>query len=334
VRRGVWVAVALMTLATGSIASTRPDWVIVVHGGAGGLDRAQPLVEEAAMRTALGDALRAGGAVLESGGRALDAVETAVVLLEDSPLFNAGRGAVFTASGTIELDASIMDGDGLRAGAVAGVQRIRNPVRAARAVMDHSRHVFLNGVGAEAFAETQGLERVDPAYFHTDARWRQLEGERERERARESGHRAQTRPDHHGTVGAVALDRGGHLAAATSTGGLTNKRYGRIGDSPVIGAGTYADDRSCAVSATGEGEYFIRLAVARTICAQVEYAGASIDVAARAAIAEVGRLGGEGGVIVVDGAGRVAMVMNTTGMSRGRFEAGGAPPAVKLFAEE
>jgi beta-aspartyl-peptidase (threonine type) len=311
----------------------RPAWVIAVHGGAGGIDRSAPPAHEAGIRLALADALRAGGAVLARGGASLDAVEAAVVLLEDSPLFNAGRGAVFTADGTNELDAAIMDGAGLRTGAVAGVRRVRNPVRAARAVMEHSPHVFLYGDGAEAFARTQSIELVDPSYFRTEERWQQLERAR-REATLGRAARAKPADDHFGTVGAVALDAHGNLAAATSTGGLTNKRYGRIGDSPVIGAGTYADNRSCAVSATGEGEFFIRLAAARTLCAAVEFAGASVDDAARDVIQRrLTALGGKGAVIVLAPDGTVAMAMNTGGMSRGSLAAG-SEPVVKLYADE
>jgi L-asparaginase / beta-aspartyl-peptidase len=329
-----WAALALC-FASMNLAADEADWVVVVHGGAGGISRDDPQPHETEVRAALASALEAAGRVLEGRGSAIDAVQAAVVLLEDSPFFNAGRGAVFTSAGTIELDAAIMDGADLRGGAVSGVTRIKNPVKAARAVMDHSPHVLLYGEGAEAFARTQNLEFVDPSYFRTEERWQQLERARKAERALPPDALPDASADRkHGTVGAVALDVQGNLAAATSTGGLTNKRFGRIGDSPILGAGTYADNRSCAVSATGQGEYFIRLAAARTICARVELKGESVGRAARTVVEErLVELGGEGGVIVVDRRGRVAMVMNTPGMNRGSLRRGGKPK-VKLFADE
>lgn len=320
-------------MSNASTHADRPDWAVAIHGGAGSISRDAPVAHEPEIRTVLAQSLRAAGDILAKGGTALDAVQAAVVVLEDSPYFNAGRGAVFTAEGTNELDAAIMDGLKLRAGAVSGLTHVKNPVKAARAVMEASPHVFMYGAGAEAFLRTQPIEFVDPSYFRTDERWEQLE------RARRIDKRpleafASPAERYLGTVGAVALDRDGNLAAATSTGGLTNKKFGRIGDTPVIGAGTYADNRSCAVSATGEGEYFIRLAVARTLCARVEFDGESIERAARAVIEDrLTALGGEGGVIVIDRTGRIATAMNTPGMSRGRLVAGGEPE-VKLYADE
>jgi len=248
----------------------------------------------------LKQALEAGFQVLQ-GGTALDAVAAAVVVLEDSPLFNAGRGACFNADGEIEMDASIMDGAKLRAGAVAAVKRIRNPVLAARAVMEHTRHVLLAGAGAERFASEKGLKLEKPEYFHTETR-------REALRRNLQGH--------HGTVGAVALDADGNLAAATSTGGYTGKMAGRVGDSPLVGAGTYADNRSCAVSGTGMGEAFIRAAVAHDVCARMRYARASLAAAAAAALRSVATLGGDGGLVAVDRRGNVAMPFNSEGMFR------------------
>jgi beta-aspartyl-peptidase (threonine type) len=301
--------------------------------------RRQDLTAEAerAYRAALERALDAGVAVLDGGGSALAAVESAVVALEDDPLFNAGRGAVFAADGRHELDASIMDGRTRAAGAVAGVRRVRNPIRLARLVMERSAHVLLVGEGAESFAREQGVELVDPGWFSTARRRAQLAATK-----RELGEDVPTRsedtavdqeladagPDDRtvGTVGAVALDADGHLAAATSTGGLTNKRPGRVGDSPVIGAGTYADDRACAVSVTGTGELFLRAVVAYDVAARMRYAGQTLADAARAAImdsvASLGGLGG-GGLIAVDGQGAVAMPFSTEGMYRGRVVAGG-----------
>ncbi|MDB6099469.1 MAG: hypothetical protein JWN58_2172, partial [Gammaproteobacteria bacterium] len=250
---------------------------MAIHGGAGTLPRSEMSAEaEVRYRAGLGEAIDAGFALLESGGTSLDAVTRAVMLLEDNPLFNAAKGAVFTLEGRNELDASIMDGHTLRAGAVCGVTRIRNPVELARAVMDKSEYVMLVGTGAEEFASSQGLSFVPESYFHTPERWKQLE----RIRTGEAGLSPLT-ISHIGTVGAVAVDAQGRLAAATSTGGMTGKRFQRVGDSPIIGAGTYADDRSCAVSATGHGEIFIRASVAHDICARMRFGGRSIAAAVR-----------------------------------------------------
>jgi beta-aspartyl-peptidase (threonine type) len=293
-------------------------WSIAVHGGAGTILR-ENLTE--AMRgefeAGLGAALDAGARLLAEGGNALDAVAATVVLLEDDPHFNAGRGATFTFDGKIELDAAIMDGRTRAAGAVAGITRERNPVLIARAVMEHSPHVFLAGAGAERFAREQGFEPVDPAWFETAERRRQFEEFRQRKSGWFDG------SVKYGTVGAVARDRQGHVAAATSTGGLTGKRWGRVGDSPVIGAGTYADDRACAVSATGAGEYFIRTAAAKAIADRMVLLGESVQAAADAVIAEIGELGGEGGVIVAAADGGTAFALNTAGMYRGRADSEG-----------
>jgi beta-aspartyl-peptidase (threonine type) len=293
-------------------------WSIAIHGGAGTILR-ENLTE--AMRgeyeAGLGAALDAGARLLAEGGNALDAVAATVVLLEDDPHFNAGRGATFTFDGKIELDAAIMDGRTRAAGAVAGVTRERNPVLIARAVMEHSPHVFLAGAGAERFAREQGFEPVDPAWFETAERRRQFEEFRQRKSGWFDG------SVKYGTVGAVARDRQGHVAAATSTGGLTGKRWGRVGDSPVIGAGTYADDRACAVSATGAGEYFIRTAAAKAIADRMVLLGESAQAAADAVIAEIGELGGEGGVIVAAADGGTAFALNTAGMYRGRADSEG-----------
>ena len=281
--------------------------------------------QQAEYTAALGAALDAGSKVLAAGGSALDAVEAAVVLLEDDPHFNAGRGAVFTYNGTNELDASIMDGRDRSAGAVTGLTHVKNPVRLARAVMEHSPHVFLSGAGAEEFARGQDIELVDPDWFATPERWRQLQ----ELKARSLGWFDVDLK--YGTVGAVARDQAGHLAAATSTGGLTGKRWGRIGDSPVIGAGTYADQRACAVSATGTGEFFIRAGVAHEICARMRLLGEDAQAAADAVIAEVGALGGDGGVIVAAPGGATVFAFNTPGMYRGRADSGGLRE-VAIFA--
>jgi beta-aspartyl-peptidase (threonine type) len=292
---------------------------IAIHGGAGTLPRTEMSgAAELEYRAALREALDAGYALLRDGGSCLDAVTRAVVLLEDAPLFNAGRGSVFTLDGRNELDASIMEGHTLKAGAVCGVTRIRNPVELARAVMERSEHVMLAGAGAEEFAAGQGFDFVPQSYFYTAERWRQLE----RIRSGEIGLSAHT-ISHVGTVGAVALDASGHLAAATSTGGMSGKRFQRIGDSPIIGAGTYADDRSCAVSATGHGELFIRAAVAHDICARVRFGGRGLSEAAREVIfAELPALGGEGGVIAIDAQGEIAIEFNSEGMFRASRKAG------------
>ncbi|NLE34197.1 MAG: isoaspartyl peptidase/L-asparaginase [Bacteroidales bacterium] len=300
---------------------TGSPWAIVVHGGAGSITRARMTPEaEAEYRRTLQAVIDSGAAVLSAGGSALDAVERAVRMMEDSPLFNAGKGAVFTHEGRNELDASVMDGSNLAAGAVAGVTDIRNPITAARAVMEKSPHVMLTGKGASEFAAEKGLEIVDPSYFREESRFRDLQRALEREK--------------HGTVGCVALDMNGDLAAGTSTGGMTNKRYNRIGDAPVIGAGTYANNATCAVSATGHGEFFIRYTVAHDISALMEYKGLTLDEAAREVINEkLVKAGGTGGVISVDRKGNVSMPFNTEGMYRGYRTAGGKT-GVFIYSDE
>ena len=296
---------------------SRPT-ALVIHGGAGVIERDRLGVdEERAIHADLDAALDAGHGVLSRGGSALDAVEAAVRALEDSPRFNAGHGAVFDAEGRHELDASVMEGHTCRAGAVAGVTTIRNPVSLARAVMEHSPHVMLIGAGAEAFADGRDdIGRVPNTYFDTPHRRSELEQAQARELA-EAGDTEDLKGKYFGTVGAVALDARGHIATATSTGGMTNKRWGRVGDTPLIGAGTWADGR-CGVSGTGWGEFFIRCAVAHDIAARVAYRGDSLQAAADAVIlGSVSRLGGDGGAIAIDGDGNIAMPFNTTGMYRG-----------------
>jgi beta-aspartyl-peptidase (threonine type) len=294
---------------------------LAIHGGAGTLPRAESGGErELKYRAGLAAALDAGYAVLEARGTSLDAVTRAVTALEDNPLFNAGVGSVFTLDGRNELDAAIMDGSTLMAGSVCGVTHIRNPIELARAVMEHSEYVMLSGEGAEEFALSRGFALVPRSYFHTPERWRQLE----RIRSGDAGLSALT-ISHVGTVGAVALDADGRLAAATSTGGMTGKRYSRIGDSPIIGAGTYADDRSCAVSATGHGEMFIRAAVAHDICARMRFGGRTLGDAVREVVfEELVKLHGEGGVIAIDARGEIAMEFNSEGMFRASRRAGEA----------
>ncbi len=314
--RHLIVAAALMA----AIPTQAADWSLVIHGGAGVMarDHMSP-AQEAEYKAALTAALDTGARVLEKGGSAVDAVEATVRVMEDDPHFNAGRGAVFTADGTNELDAAIMDGATRKAGAVAGVTRTKNPVSLARAVMEHSPHVMLARDGADAFSREQGLEQVDPAYFRTEPRWQQLLDMRA---AAAKGAQLFDKNLKYGTVGAVARDQAGHVAAATSTGGLTGKRWGRIGDSPIIGAGTYADDRACAVSATGSGEYFIREGVAHEICARVRMLGESVQQAADFVVQkELKAMGGDGGVIVVGPKGDMGWSFNTPGMYRGRVSA-------------
>jgi beta-aspartyl-peptidase (threonine type) len=320
-----------MILAMNSVnAETRAPTAIAIHGGAGTIKKSSLDAErEAQLRGAMEAALKAGHEVLESGGTALDAVSTAVSLLEDTPYFNAGKGAVFNAEGKNELDASIMDGNSRNAGAVAAVHTVKNPIQLARLVLSDSPHVMLIGDGAEEFGRQHGIEFVDPSYFHTDYRWQQLQKARAEHDTAEAGTERW-----YSTVGAVALDQDGNLAAATSTGGTTNKRWGRVGDSPIIGAGTYADNRSCAVSATGTGEYFIRSVVAYDICARVYYQDISLDAAARTVVMEeLPRMGGDGGVISMDAAGNIAMIFNTAGMYRASIGTDGKM-TIKIYGDE
>lgn len=293
-------------------------YALAIHGGAGPIP-AQALTpaRDKQFRAALRLALDAGYQVLESGGASLDAVTTAVRILENDPLFNAGRGAALTRDGAAELDAAVMEGRTQRAGAVASVRHVRNPVDLARRVMEKSRHVLLVGAGAEEFALEEGLELVPNSYFRTAERLQQLESE-------QRGERVSDLIPSHGTVGAVALDSKGDLAAATSTGGMTNKRQGRVGDSPIIGAGTYAKNGVCAVSATGHGEFFIRAVAAYHICAAVEYRGLSLEEAAREMLHGIlRRLGGQGGIIAIDPGGHIVMDFSTQGMFRGARDSSG-----------
>lgn len=323
-----------MTVASSSDLS-RATPVIAIHGGAGTLSRAHISAEqERAYHAALQQVLLAGQAVLAQGGTAMEAVCEAVRLLEDCPLFNAGHGAVFTAEATHELDAAVMDGTTLAAGAVAGVSRIRNPVQAARAVMQNGQHVLMVAEGAERMAQEAGLATVEPSYFSTPARHAQLLAAQARQAGVVLDHdgaaalagRAIDEGRKMGTVGAVALDAHGHLAAATSTGGMTNKLPGRLGDSPLIGCGTYADDRTAAVSCTGHGESFIRVAAAHDVCARMAYGGASLESATQAVVHEaLPAVQGTGGLIAVDRQGNVCLPFNTEGMYRGIARVGQEP---------
>ncbi|MFV3075745.1 isoaspartyl peptidase/L-asparaginase family protein [Niveispirillum fermenti] len=356
VRWPVHLAVLLLGLSLtgctqakqGTAGPDRPAWALAIHGGAGVMDRETMGPEtEAAYRAALHAALERGSAVLDRGGGALDAVEAVIRGLEDDPLFNAGRGAVFTADGRNELDAAIMDGATLKAGAVAGITGTRNPITLARAVMEKSPHVMLIGAGAERFGRQAGVEQADPAWFFTERRWQSL-----KKTLADRGLPLPSRPAgvgpepastaaapafddrKFGTVGVVVLDRAGHVAAGTSTGGTTAKLWGRVGDVPIIGAGTYANNLSCAVSATGTGEYFIRLGVARAICDLVALKGLSLQQAADEVVGtRLTALGGDGGVVAVTPDGQVAWSFNTSGMYRARQVAGGTP-MVGIFQGE
>ena len=344
---------ALLMAACASVpppdTAARPQWSIAVHGGAGVIERAQmDAATEAAYRAAMNAALDRGAAVLARGGSSLDAVEAVITGMEDDPLFNAGRGAVFTAEGRNELDASVMDGATLKAGAVAGLTRVRHPITLARRVMERSPHVMMIGSGAEEFAATQGLEFVPPSFFFTERRWQGLERHlRDRNLPVPSRPQGAPAPSAQGaamtdddsdrkfgTVGVVALDRAGNLAAGTSTGGTTGKRFGRVGDAPIIGAGTYAQNGVCAVSATGTGEFFIRLSVARSICALIEHRGLSAQAAADQVIGrDLTAIGGDGGVIVMSAGGEGGWSYNTPGMYRARASSAGGR-SVGVFKDE
>jgi L-asparaginase / beta-aspartyl-peptidase len=325
-------ALLLVFAAMTANAADKPKTALVIHGGAGVIERsALSAADEREVRAALNRALDAGNAVLAKGGSALDAVTAAVVTMEESPQFNAGKGAVFNAEGKHELDASIMEGHTRRAGAVAGVTTVRNPIKLARAVMEHSPHVMLAGTGAEKFADTRPeLERVKNSWFDTERRRQQLEAAQAKEKA---GAALVEKGKYFGTVGAVALDAQGHIAVATSTGGMTNKKWGRVGDSPVIGAGTWADER-CGVSGTGWGEFYIRNAVAHDICARVAYRGDTLSAAADEVINKVvPGAGGDGGAIALDRDGNIAMPFNTAGMYRAWIKPDGSR-GTAIFRDE
>ncbi len=343
-------ALAASLLASAAGAQDQPEWAVVIHGGAGVIERGNMTAEvEAEYRAQMQAALDRGADVLAAGGSALDAIEASIRGMEDSPLFNAGRGAVFTSAGQNELDASIMDGATLNAGAVSGVTAVRHPITLARSIMDDSVHVMLQGEGAQIFAREQELEMVEPDFFFTERRWAALE---RRLGAlgldipeRPAGAPAPQAVDHgaldrderehrFGTVGVVALDSAGNIAAGTSTGGTTAKRWGRVGDSPILGAGTYASNASCGVSATGTGEYFIRLTVASRICALVEFQGLSLQAAADQVIQdELTALEGDGGIVALTPSGDIAWSFNTPGMYRASWRAGEAP-VVAIYGDE
>ncbi len=327
---GARAQILMAALALVAAAPARgSEWAIALHGGAGVMARGSLAAEEEeAIRQALARARDAGAAVLAAGGSAVDAVVAAVTLLEEAPQFNAGVGSVFTSAGTIELDAAVMDGRTRALGAVTGVTRTRSPVALARRLMERGPHVFLAGEGAEAFARAEGLEEVPNSHFMTERRRRQLD-----DRRHQGQGAARTAELAFGTVGAVARDRSGHLAAATSTGGLTGKAPGRIGDTPVVGAGTLAENGACAVSATGSGELFLRTRVAGQICDRIRFGGERLGKAAAAALAEMAALGGSGGLVAVDSAGHVAMPMTTSGMYRAAATSRGLS-LVAIYADE
>ena len=330
-------------VAQKEMSTGKQNFVLVIHGGAGTITR-QNMTEqnERAYKLSLEKALRAGYEILNSGGSSLDAVEATVKILEDNPLFNAGKGAVFTHEGKIELDAAIMNGKNLAAGSMAGVTIIKNPVSGARAVMEKSGHVMLIGKGAEAFAAEQGLDIVDPSYFYTQSRWDSLQNLIKQDSIKNKINKVNTKTlveeaknndSKFGTVGAVALDVQGNLAAATSTGGMSNKKYGRVGDVPIIGAGTYANNATCAISCTGWGEFFIRLVVAKSVSDLMEYKNLSLQKAAEEMIMKkVPQLGGDGGLIAVDKKGNIAMPFNTAGMYRGYIRSDGKA-VVKIYKD-
>ena len=314
----------LFALFFATLFYTQKKYVLVVHGGAGTITKENMTADkEKQYREKLTEALKAGYAEIQKGKSSVDAVAASIIILEDSPLFNAGKGAVFTADGKNELDASIMFGKDKSAGAVAGVHTIKNPIKAAIAVMKKSEHVMLSGTGAEQFAKEQGLEIVDPKYFWTKDRWEGLQKIKQKEALKTSPKTSQNkRPESYeidqkfGTFGAVALDKNGIIAAGTSTGGMTNKKWNRIGDSPIIGAGTYANSQ-VGISGTGWGEFFIRSTAARTVAAKMEYQNKDIKSAAQETIEEIGKMGGDGGLIALDKDGNIAMPFNTAGMYRG-----------------
>ncbi|MEO8778278.1 MAG: isoaspartyl peptidase/L-asparaginase [Rhodanobacter sp.] len=330
VRRSLATAVVALGIVVSSHASVSP--VLVIHGGAGVVRHDMTPAKEKALRAALTEALRDGYAELKAGKSAVDAVTAAVVVLEDDPNFNAGKGAVFSHDGKHELGAAIMDGDTLRAGAVANLQRVKNPILLARAVMDKTPYVMLSGVGAEAFAQEQGVALVDPSYFRTEQRWRQLQKALKQDAAKQPSADEEA-AKHFGTVGAVALDAQGRLAAGTSTGGMNDMRWGRIGDSPIIGAGTYANS-DCAVSGTGWGEFYMRTVAAYEICMKVTQMRIPIKRAAAVVInQEIPSMGGNGGAIALDAQGHISIPFNTDGMYRGWMGADGVPH-VAIYGDE
>ena len=307
---------------------------IVIHGGAGTMEKENYTAEQiSAYENKLSEALNKGYSILDSGGTALDAVEQTIIILENSPLFNAGKGAVFTSNGLNELDASIMDGSNFNAGTVAGITTIKNPIKLARAILEKSKHVMLVGKGAEKFAAEQNIEIVDPSYFRTEERWKSLQRIKRDEQNKERSNLINNNTYKFGTVGCTVLDKYGNLAAGTSTGGMTNKKYGRVGDVPIIGAGTYANNNTCALSATGHGEFFIRNVVTHDISTLMEYKDLSLkDASNEVVMKKLVKQEGNGGVIGIDKSGNITMTFNTKGMFRG-FKTNDGKSIVKIFAD-
>jgi L-asparaginase / beta-aspartyl-peptidase len=324
---GMFALAASAGAQLGRMSSVKENKIgLVVHGGAGTMERNKMTPErEREYRAGIENALRAGWEILQRGGSALDATQAAVRVFEDDPLFNAGKGSVFNAAGINEMDAAIMDGKTLKAGTVANLQHVKNPISLARLVMEHSPHVMMAGEGAEVFAKEHGMELVDAKYFFTQERWDALQKLKSAEKAGANGDKKffLTEQELHGTVGAVALDRDGNLAAATSTGGKTGKLPGRVGDTPVIGAGTYANNATCAVSGTGDGEFFIMATVAHDVSALMEYGHKTLKEASLTVINKVGKLGGTGGLIAIDKNGKITLPFNTSGMYRGYVDPNG-----------
>ena len=330
----MFVLIGFSRISCGKKEQKKSDFGLVIHGGAGSMERGVFTPEqEQAYKDKLTEALNTGYEILKNGGTGVECVEKVINVMEDSPLFNSGKGAVLTNAGTAELDASIMDGSDLNSGAGAGVKHIKNPISLARLVMEKSPHVMMAGEGAEKFAEENGVEMVDNSYFITEKRKKALERILEREKSKDQS-MLEKWPNHKfGTVGCAALDKNGNLAAGTSTGGMTNKRWGRIGDSPVIGAGTYANNATCAISCTGHGEYFIRNVVAYDISALMEYKGLSLKAASNEVVLnKLVKKGGSGGVIAIDKFGNISTPFNTSGMFRGYMTDEGVP-VVKIYKE-
>jgi L-asparaginase / beta-aspartyl-peptidase len=335
----------LISLTASAQMKDTAKYVLVIHGGAGTILKKNMTPEkEQAYKAGLQKALDAGNAILAKGGSALDAVEAAVRIMEDNPLFNAGKGAVFTNEGKNELDAAIMDGKTLKAGSVASVTRIKNPISTARKVMEKSEHVMMIGEGAEKFGKANGAEMVDPSYFFTQERWDALQKAKKADslklgadttnNTKKAVRQPENRDNKYGTVGAVALDKYGNLAAATSTGGMTNKRFGRVGDAPIIGAGTYADNNTCAISGTGWGEFFIRLVMAKSVSDRMELAGKTLaDAANEMIMRKLPALGGDGGLIGVDKNGNITMPFCTEGMYRAYIKSNGET-VIKIYKED
>jgi L-asparaginase / beta-aspartyl-peptidase len=319
-----------------TLNTKKEDFALVIHGGAGTILKSDMTpAKDSAYRASLNEALTIGENVLKNGGKSIDAVEKVIEYLENNPLFNAGKGAVFTNEGKNELDASIMTGEDQKAGAIGGVTNVKNPIKLARAVMEQSEHVMLSGKGAEQFAKEKGLEIVDPSYFFTQMRWDGLQKIKKEELEKKTGFvDPMTVDKKFGTVGCVALDKSGNICAGTSTGGMTNKRWNRIGDAPIIGAGTYADNASCGVSATGHGEFFIRYTVARSISALVEYKNMSLqDAANEVVMKKLVEKGGEGGIVALDKMGNISMTFNSKGMYRGFLKSSGTR-GVAIYKED